>query len=210
MSEVFDYPEEPIVRGKVLTAGDVDEQGFARYNDLDGDGIGYRTLPGTKSSKAAYFTRGTGHNAAAVYSESGEDWLENMDRLIRKFDSARDAVPAPVVDEVEGADYAILSFGTTMYAIEEARDRLEKEGTKTSFMRLKALPISDTVKEFVAKYDRIYVVEMNRDGQMHTILRDEMPEMNMKLISIAHQDGMPLTARFLVDRLNELEAQHGK
>lgn len=209
MSEVFDYPEEPIDRGKVLTAEEVEEKGFARYRDLDGDGIPYRTLPGTKSNKAAYFTRGTGHNDAAVYSERAEDWLENMDRLVRKFDTARDAVPPPVVDEVDGAAYGILSFGTTKYAIDEARDRLAAEGTNTSFMRLKALPISNVVREFVAKHDRVYVIEMNRDGQMHTILRDEMPEMNMKLISIAHQDGMPLTARFVVDTLNEMEAKHG-
>ncbi|MEM9773702.1 MAG: 2-oxoacid:acceptor oxidoreductase subunit alpha [Chloroflexota bacterium] len=210
MSEVFDYPEEPIDRGKVLTAEEVEVNGFARYRDLDGDGIGYRTLPGTKSTKAAYFTRGTGHNDAAVYSERGDDWLDNMDRLIRKFDTARDAVPAPVVDEMDGASFGILSFGTTKYAIDEARDRLEAEGIKTSFMRLKALPISNVVREFVAKYDRIYVVEMNRDGQMHTILRDEMPEMNMKMISIAHQDGMPLTARFVADKLKELEAKNGE
>lgn len=206
MSEAFDYPEEPITRGKVLTAQEVEEKGFARYKDIDGDGIGYRTLPGTQSTKAAYFTRGTGRNSAAVYSERAEDWLETMDRLMRKFDTARDVVPAPIVDEVEDSKYAILSFGSTMYAIEEARDWLAEAGIKTSFMRLKALPISNTVREFVAKYDRVYVVEMNRDGQMHTILRDEMPEMNMKMLSIAHQDGMPLTARFLVDRLNEMEA----
>ncbi len=210
MSETFDYPEEPIQRGKVLTAEEVEEKGFARFKDLDGDGIGYRTLPGTKSTKAAYFTRGTGHNSAAVYSERAEDWLENMDRLMRKFDTARDHVPAPIVDDVEGSSYGILSFGTTMYAIEEARDILAEAGTNTSFMRLKALPINQTVRDFVAKHDRVYVIEMNRDGQMHTILRDEMPEMNMKMISIAHQDGMPLTAEYLIDRINDLEAQHGK
>jgi len=209
MSETFDYPEEPIQRGKVLTAEEVEEKGFARFKDIDGDGIGYRTLPGTKSTKAAYFTRGTGHNAAAVYSERPEDWLENMDRLVRKFDTAREVVPAPVVDEMEDASYGIISFGTTMYAIEEARDRLAADGVKTDFMRLKALPISQAVRDFVASHDRIYVIEMNRDGQMHTILRDEMPEMNMKMRSIAFQDGMPLTARFLVEQLNEMEAANG-
>lgn len=196
MSEPFEYPE-PIKRGKVLSAEDVAEKGFARYADLDGDGIAYRTLPGNAHPHSAYFSRGTGHNEKAVYSERADDWLQNMDRLVRKFDTARKRVPAPVVDEVDGAEIGIIAYGTTMYAIEEARDHLAAQGLKTSFMRLRALPINQGVNEFVARHERVYVIEMNRDGQMHTILQTEMPEMATKLVSIAHLDGMPLTATWI-------------
>ena len=195
MSEPFTYPEEPIKRGKVLSAQDVAEKGFARYRDIDGDGVGYRTLPGNEHPLAAYFTRGTGHNDAAVYSERPDDWLENMERILRKFETARNLVPGPVLDEVEGAEYGIISYGTTLPGIEEARVRLENSGVKTSFMRLRALPINDEVRAFVERYERVYVIEMNRDGQMHNILSTEMIDIATKLRSIAHLDGMPLTAR---------------
>ena len=204
MSEPFSYPDQPMNRGKVLTAEEVGN-GFSRYLDVDGDGIGYRTIPGNENPKSAWFARGTGHNEHAVYSERGDDWLNNMDRLKRKFDTARNVVPAPVVDEVDGAEIGIIGFGTSMYAIDEARDRLAAEGVKTSYMRLRALPINGTVRDFVAKYDRLYVVELNRDGQMHMILRTEMPEMVMKLHSLAFMDGMPLTARWLVEAITAAE-----
>ncbi len=207
MSDPFPYPEEPIKRGKVLSAQEVEEKGFARYKDLDGDGIGYRTLPGNESWKSAYFARGTGHNAAAVYSEKPEDWLENMDRLKRKFDTARKLVPPPVVETAEQADIGIIAYGTTLFAIEEARDRLAAEGTATSFMRLRALPINDQVRDFVAAHKQVLVIEMNRDGQMHAILQTEMPEMATKLVSIAFLDGMPLTARWVVDAVNGVLAE---
>ncbi|MDJ0751975.1 MAG: 2-oxoacid:acceptor oxidoreductase subunit alpha [Ardenticatenaceae bacterium] len=207
LSEPFDYPEEPIIRGKVLTAEEVAEKGFKRFADIDGDGIGYRTLPGNEHPLSAYFTRGTGHNEAAVYSERSEDWLENMERLNRKLDTARDLVPAPVVDEQEDADFGIIAFGSTKFAIEEARDRLAAEGVKTSFMRLLALPLSNDVREFVEKYDRVYVVELNRDGQMHMILQTEMPDLATRLVSVAHLDGMPMTAAWLMRTLQEKEGE---
>ena len=200
MSEPFEYPEQPLIRGKVLTAEQVGD-GFSRYLDVDGDGISYRTVPGNENPRSAWFARGTGHNEHAIYSERGDDWLSNMDRLKRKFDTARDTVPAPIVDEMEGAQIGIIGYGTSQYAIEEARDRLAAEGIETSFLRLRALPINDTVRDFVAKYDRVYVVELNRDGQVHMILRTEMPEMVLKLHSLAHLDGMPLTARWVVEAL---------
>jgi len=203
MSEPFEYPSRPMDRGKVLTAEEVAEKGFARYKDIDGDGIGYRTLPGNEHPLAAWFARGTGHNEAAVYSERPEDWLNNMARLQRKFDTARDLVPGPVIDEVDGAEIGIIAFGTTRYAIEEARDRLAAEGLTTSFMRLRALPVNDEVKAFIARYDRVLVIELNRDGQLHAILQTEAPEMATKLISLAHLDGMPLTAKWVVDAVKQ-------
>jgi 2-oxoglutarate ferredoxin oxidoreductase subunit alpha len=205
MSEPFTYPEEPIDRGKVLTADEVQEKGFVRYKDIDGDGIGYRTLPGNEHPLGAWFARGTGHNEKAGYSERPEDWLQNMDRLKHKFETARQIVPAPVVDQVEEAKIGILAFGTTKFAIDEARDRLAADGTPTSFMRLRALPVNESVKKFVAQHDRVYVIELNRDGQMHNILQTEMPEIATKLISLAYLDGMPLTARWVVEAILERE-----
>lgn len=201
MSEPFAYPQEPINRGKVLTAEDVAEKGFARYRDIDGDGIGYRTLPGTDHPQAAFFTRGTGHNDRAVYSEKPDDWVENMDRILRKFETARSLVPGPIIEDVEDAEVGILVYGTTEYAVQEARDRLAKSGLSTSLLRLRALPINDEVASFVNRYDRVYVVELNRDGQMHSILITEMPELATKLKSVAYLDGMPLTARRVVDAI---------
>lgn len=205
MSEPFAYPTEPIKQGKVLTAEEVQEKGFARYKDIDGDGIGYRTLPGNEHPLGAWFARGTGHNENAVYSERSEDWLQNMGRLQRKFETARQQVPAPIVDEVEDAQFGIIAYGTTLFAIDEARDRLAAEGVLTSFMRLRALPINEDVKAFVAQHERVYVIELNRDGQMHNILQSEMPEMATKLKSLTFMDGMPLTARWVVEALLEGE-----
>jgi 2-oxoglutarate ferredoxin oxidoreductase subunit alpha len=207
MSEPFDYPAEPMKRGKVLTAADVAERGFARYKDLDSDGITYRTLPGNEHPLAAYFARGTGHNENAVYSERPEDWKNNMARLARKFDTARTLVPGPVIDEVAGATIAIVAYGTTGPAIEEARDRLAAASTPTNFMRLRALPINDEVAAFIGRHDRVYVVEMNRDGQMHTLLRSELPGLATRLESLSLIDGMPLTARWVVEAITAAEQE---
>ncbi len=156
---------------------------------------------------SAYFARGTGHNEHAVYSERPDDWLINMARLSRKFETARGMVPAPVIDEVEDADFGIIAFRTTRPAIEEARDRLAEQGVHTDFMRLRALPINDEVRQFVARHDRVYVIEMNRDGQMRRILQTEMPEMAKKLNSLAHLDGLPLTARWIVESIQNREKE---
>ena len=201
MSPPFDYPAEPLRRGKVLSADDVAERGFARYKDIDGDGITYRTLPGNPHPRAAYFGRGTGHNDAAVYSERPEDWESNMLRLARKFDTARSLVPGPVVEDVAGAEIGIIAYGTTEPAIREARDRLAAAGTPTSFLRLRALPIRDEVAAFIERHERVYVVELNRDGQLRTILSSELPGLATRLVPLAHLDGMPLTARWVVDAL---------
>ncbi|MCB8983773.1 MAG: 2-oxoacid:acceptor oxidoreductase subunit alpha [Ardenticatenaceae bacterium] len=208
MTEPFTYPEEPIKRGKVVTAEDIRDNGrYARYKDVDGDGIAYRTLPGNPHPLAAWFARGTGHNEHAVYSESPEDWENNMARLQRKFQTARHLVPGPVIEENDDADFGIIAFGTTQYAIEEARDRLAKTGVQTSFMRLRALPIDDEVRDFIARYERVYVVELNRDGQLHKILQTEVPDKATRLVSLAHLDGMPLTARWVVEAVEAAESQ---
>ncbi len=205
MSEPFAYPAEPLKRGKVLSAEEIEAKGFARYRDVDGDGIPYRTLPGTNHPLAAYFARGTGHNEMALYSERSEDWEKNMARLARKFDTARRYVPAPIVDEVEGAEVGIVAFGSTLHAIAEARDALKARGLKTSFLRLRALPFTDEVEAFIARHERVYVIELNRDGQLCHILRSELPGLAPRLHSLPYYDAMPLTPQQVLTDLGERE-----
>lgn len=199
----FEYPEKPLDRGKVLTLEQIKELGGAwgRYKDVDGDGIGWRTLPGTPHPAAAYFTRGTGHTEYATYSERPEDWEQNMDRLGRKFDTARQLVPAPVVDEVEGAQVGIISLGSNHPAIVEARDLLRAQGIETSYLRLRALPINDTVRAFMHDYDQVFVVENNHDGQLHHILLSEEPLCSGGLVSVARCNGLTLTADWIADTI---------
>jgi 2-oxoglutarate ferredoxin oxidoreductase subunit alpha len=203
ISDEFDYPEMPMDRGKVLTAEDLKARNgkWGRYLDEDGDGIPYRTLPGNEHAMAAYFTRGTGHNEYAFYSERSEDWENNLIRLRRKFNTARTLVPKPIIDEVEEATVAIITLGSNDTAVQEARDRLRKAGVETSYLRLCALPISQTVIDFISSYDKVYVVENNFDGQLHKILLTETPENGVRLFSVAKCDGMALSARFITEAI---------
>lgn len=206
MSNPFTYPDQPMDRGKVLSAEDVERMGgFARYRDVDGDGITYRTLPGTDHPLAAYFARGTGHDENAYYSERPEDWEANMARLTRKFNTARQLVPGPVVDQVDGAQVGIIAYGTTDACVVESRDRLRERGLETSYLRLRALPLNGTTRDFLAAHERVYVVENNTDGQMARLLRMEFPELAGRLISLAHADGLPLTPRWLTAAISEQE-----
>ncbi len=199
MSQPFAYPDKPFDRGKVLTAEDLERLGgFKRYSDEDdGTGVGPRTFPGTDHPLAAYFTRGSGHNAAAEYTEKPEEWQANMERLARKHAFARTLVPKPAVDEVEGATIGIISYGSNDSAIREGRDMLAANSVKTSYLRLRALPTTTEFDEFVRKYDHLYVVENNFDGQMRRILLSEAPDRAANMRSIAHCDGLPLTGLFI-------------
>ena len=201
ITEPFAYPEKPMDRGKVLNAEEVKalNGSWGRYKDVDGDGIGYRTLPGTPDPRAAYFTRGTGHNEYAVYSERSEDWEANLYRLRRKFDTARTLVPGPIVDTNDDAEIGILSLGSNDGAVQEARSRLAAQGIATSYLRLRALPIGVSVRDFIHSYEKVFVVEANFDGQLHNILTSEEPAQATKLISLAKCDGMPLSARFIAE-----------
>lgn len=206
MTPPFEYPTTPMKRGKVLSAEDLERLGgFKRYRDDDGTGVGPRTLPGTNHPAAAYFTRGSGHNESAIYSERPDDWEQNLDRLARKFEYARTLVPKPVVDEREGAEIGFIAFGSADPAVVEARDRLSAEGIETSYLRLRALPLEETTRDFVARHDRVYVVELNHDGQLCQILRMELPEYATRFISLAHCDGLPLTARWITEAVMEQE-----
>ena len=187
----------------MLSAEDLEErQGvWARYKDVDGDGITYRTLPGTKHNMAAYFTRGTGHNENGYYSERPDDWEQNLVRLRRKFETARQLAPEPILEEAERAEIGLISLGSNHDGVEEARDCLALAGLPTSYLRLRALPISDTVRDFIDRYPTVFVIEANGDGQLHTILITEEPGQALKLKSIAKCDGLPLSARFIVEQI---------
>ena len=212
MSEPFEYPDEPIQRGKVLDAEKlqafIDEHGrWGRYRDVDGDGIGYRTLPGTDHPMAAYFARGTGHDEYAVYSERSDEWMKNMARLHRKMNTAREMLPAPIVDQDDSKKIGIISFGSNDPAIQEARDWLKDAGIETNYMRVRALPLAHSVEDFVFSHDRIYVIENNYDGQLHQIFHLEHSEDLTHMHSLALGDGLPMTARWIFDNVTAIEQE---
>jgi 2-oxoglutarate ferredoxin oxidoreductase subunit alpha len=203
MSDPFQPITKPIDRGKVLTDEDLAKVGeFARYKDVDGDGICYRTLPGSAHPASAYFTRGTGHTDAATYSEKPDDWAGNLDRLARKFDTARKILPRPVVETMPGASIGIIAFGSSDPAVQEARHVLvHDENTKTDYLRLRALPMDREVRDFIASHRAVYVVEQNRDGQCAAILRLECPDLAPMIRSVLHYNGLPLDAMSIVEEI---------
>jgi len=210
MSDPFEYPTTPIKRGKVLDKEDLIKLGgFARYKDLDGDGVGYRTLPGTDHPAAAYFTRGSGHNDKSAYSERPDDYENNMERLNRKFETARSFVPRPEIFKGANAKIGIIAYGTSHWGVSESRDQLRSEYTiETDYLRLRSYPFTREVHEFIEQHERIYVVEQNRDAQMLSLLKlDLKPELTTRLRSISHLDGLPLDARSVTDELSTMEGK---
>jgi 2-oxoglutarate ferredoxin oxidoreductase subunit alpha len=209
MSEPFTYPDKPMDRGKVLDEAKVRELGasWGRYKDIDGDGIAWRSLPGTGAP--AYFTRGSGHNEVAQYTERPDDYVRNLDRLARKYDTARTMVPRPVVEGADDTDarVGIIGFGSSHWAIEEARDQLREEsGLRTAYLRLRAYPFTPEVDDFIRRYDRIYVVEQNRDAQMLSLLlMDGEAQFAARLRSVLHYNGLPIDARSITDEILEQE-----
>jgi 2-oxoglutarate/2-oxoacid ferredoxin oxidoreductase subunit alpha len=210
MSDPFKYPEAPINRGKVLSKEDLDRLGgFARYKDVDGDGIGWRTLPGTDHPAAAYFVRGSGHNEKSQYSERPDDFERNMERINRKFETARSFVPRPEVVATGKSKIGIIAYGTSHWAIVESRDQLQKEHKfETDYLRLRAYPFTREVHEFIEKHERVYIVEQNRDAQMLSLLKlDIRPELTTRLRSVAHIHGLPLDARSVTDEIMTMEGK---
>jgi 2-oxoglutarate ferredoxin oxidoreductase subunit alpha len=209
MSEPFTYPDQPMDRGKVLSAEDLERLGgFGRYADVDGDAIGWRTLPGTKHPKASYFTRGTGHDENAAYTESHVVFERNMARLARKLDLGRKLLPAPVVSG-PGATVGVLSYGSSQFAVEESRAQLQREkGLQTDHLRVRAWPFSDAVEAFVRAHERVYVVEQNRDAQLTALMKIDLPaELLTRLVPVAHVHGLPLDARSVTDEILEKEGR---
>jgi 2-oxoglutarate/2-oxoacid ferredoxin oxidoreductase subunit alpha len=204
MSEKFEYPSEPMKRGKVLSAEDVKALGntFARYRDEDGSGVGPRTLPGTDAMGAAYFTRGTGHTDTATYSERPGDWQKNLQRIDRKHDHARTLVPAPEIHG-SGAKLGVIAMGSADPAILEGRVMLKQHGLETDYMRVRALPFSKEVREFIASHEEVVVVELNQHGQLAILLRTEYPEFATRIKSIAHCDGLPLSGEFVAKSITK-------
>jgi 2-oxoglutarate/2-oxoacid ferredoxin oxidoreductase subunit alpha len=209
MSDPFPYPEKPIRRGKVLSKEDLARLGaFARYKDVDGDGIGYRTLPGTDHPAAAWFARGSGHNEKAQYSERPDDFEHNMERINKKFETARSFVPRPEVAS-GNSNIGIIAFGTSHWAIVETLDQLRKEhNLKADYLRLRAYPFTREVHDFIEQHERVYVVEQNRDGQLASLLKlDIKPERVTRLRSICHVHGLPMDARSVTDELMMMEGK---
>ena len=210
-SEPLKLDKEPFDRGKVLTAEQLEQwekQGkkFRRYFDADGDGIPYRTIPGNPNRKASYFTRGSGHDSDARYSEDEKDYKETLDRLRKKFETARKHVPKPIIEMHEGVKTGVICFGSSYEPVREARERLKASGLKTNHLLLRALPLTEKTKKFVAAHDVIYLVEQNRDAQMASIFKDEWPELGAKIVSILIYDGLPVTT---LEVVRQIRQHHG-
>jgi 2-oxoglutarate ferredoxin oxidoreductase subunit alpha len=190
-------------RGKVMTAEELEAgRDFGRYKDVDGDGIPYRTYPGTHPEKGAYFTRGTSRDPYARYSEKGPDYLYNMERLLRKFDTAKTLVPQPLLRvSGENARYGVIYYGSTSPAMAEAIEALEQQNLMFDTLRVRAFPFPDHVADFILAHSRVFVVEQNRDGQLRTLLVNEFGIDPARLLAVLHYDGTPITARFIVSEI---------
>lgn len=201
MTKPFEYPDTPMDRGKILWEEDLENMAeqWGRYKDVDGDGIPYRTVPGNRHPAAGYFTRGTGHDDYARYSEDNQNWYELLERLKKKYETARKYVPTPVIETMPEAEIGIIGYGSTDPAIQEARYMLSQHGIASDYLRVRSIPFTSEVADFVRSHERVYVVEQNRDGQLKQILTLDYPDRAMNFISLAYTDGLPLTARYVHD-----------
>jgi 2-oxoglutarate ferredoxin oxidoreductase subunit alpha len=189
MTKPFEYPDSPLQRGKVLWEADLEKLSgaWSRYKDVDEDGIPYRTVPGNKHPSAAWFARGTGHDENARYTEDASIWESNMARLKKKYDSARTFVPKPIIKTTKGATIGIIAYGSTEPAVEETISLLKQSGgLDAAFLRLRALPCTPEVQDFIKQFEHIYIVEANRDGQLRQILSAIMPDLAPKFRSACH------------------------
>jgi len=199
--DAYDY-------GKRLSAQDLEDwtkagKKFRRYFDQDGDGIPYRTIPGNEHRMASYFTRGSGHDADARYSEDEHDYKYILDRLRKKFETARKFVPKPIIEKERGVKTGIICYGSSFEPVREARDRLKARGLKTNHMLIRALPLTSEVRDFLAEHDTVYLMEQNRDAQMAAIIKDEQPELGAKITSILVYNGLPVSAGEIVKQIFE-------
>ena len=192
-------------RGKVLTAEELEAgQAFGRYLDVDGDGITWRTYPGTHPTKGAFFTRGTSKNRYARYSEEGADYVDNMQRLLRKFATARHLCPAPIRDDTpEGSRIGVIYYGSSTPAMHEAMEAITASGYPLDMMRVRAFPFHESVADFIDEHEFVFVVDQNRDAQMRTLIVNELGVDPARLVPILHYDGTPITARFIVRAVSD-------
>jgi len=191
-------------RGKVMSAQDLEQREFGRYKDVDGDGIPWRTLPGTHPTKGSYFTRGTTRNAYAEYSERGPDYLYNVERLLKKFATAANLVPQPVLRAAaRRTRLGVIYYGSTSPAMDEALDVLTGHGIHVDAMRLRAFPFPESVRQFIAEHELVFVVEQNRDAQLRSLLINELETNPAKLQRVLHFDGTPITARFITQAITD-------
>jgi 2-oxoglutarate ferredoxin oxidoreductase subunit alpha len=195
-------------RGKVMTHAELEAgKDFARYLDVDGDGIPYRTLPGTHEKRGAYFTRGTTKKADASYSEAGPDYVYNVQRLLKKFETAKKLVPQPVLTPArQPARFGAIYFGSTSPSMHEALDALAEKGIFVNALRIRAFPFADEIWDFVQSHSKVFLIEQNRDAQMKTLLVNDAGINPASLISILHYDGTPITARFITKEITEIVA----
>ncbi|HKD48357.1 MAG TPA: hypothetical protein VKB67_11795, partial [Rhizomicrobium sp.] len=205
LCEPFTWDDKRVYdRGKIMTAEDLDAgKTFGRYLDVDGDAIPYRTLPGVHPTKGMYFTRGSSHDRFAKYTEEGEAYQEVMQRLLRKSDTAKSLVPAPVIQPAkEKTRFGVIHFGSTAVAMREALAALEAKGLHLDVMRLRAFPFSEAVSDFIDSHDQVFLVEQNRDAQMRMLLVNECGIDPARFVSILHYDGTPITARFIIEAIS--------
>ncbi len=207
MADPLEYPDEEVDRGKVLWEEDLEkfakekQKEWGRYVDFDGDGIPYRTIPGNLNSKAPYFTRGTSHDPYAGYSESSQDWEKNLLRIKKKFETAKVICPQPEIHENKN-DSAVLSYGSSDMPVKEAISLLKRDLKEIDYLRVRAVPFSKDVGQFIENHQRIFVVENNRDGQMRQLLCVNYPEHAKKFISVSHSDGLSLSAQWIVEKIS--------
>jgi 2-oxoglutarate ferredoxin oxidoreductase subunit alpha len=202
-TKAFEYPETPIDRGKVLWESELDAKlaewngEWGRYLDVDGDGIPYRTVPGNRNRKSAYFTRGTSHDEFARYTENPEVWERVFTRIAKKIELGKKYLPQAILDTETGAGFAIIACGSPDPAVREARDRLSEEGMPSDYLRIRSIPFGEEVKAFLDGHETIYVVDNNRDGQLAQLLQVEFPDCACRIVKIAHMDGLPLSAEWI-------------
>lgn len=207
ITKKFDYPNLPMDRGKVLWEEDLEKMlkktngVWGRYLDIDGDGIPYRTVVGNQHPKSGYFTRGTSHDEFANYSEDSVVWEEVFARIAKKFETAKKELPQPEILLEPGAEVGIISSGSADPAVIEARDMLKAEGLKTDYLRIRSLPFSEEIRKFIESHKEVYVVEINRDGQLFKLLTMEFPDIANRLRKAAHMDGLPLTAKWIKSKV---------
>lgn len=206
----FEYPDQPMDRGKVLWESDMEDflekhDGvWGRYRDVDGDGIPWRTLPGNKHPKSAYFARGTSHNEDTGYTEDPEKWETIFKRIANKFETGKQFLPKAVVDESQSASLGIIASGSADPAVQEARDLLASQGIKTNYLRIRSLPFDTEVEEFLKKHEKLVVLDINRDGQLNQLLTMTYPYYAEKTTSLAHLDGLPLNAKWVESQIQSL------